>query len=193
MRGRRRVEHAVDEEHCFSRARVGVVVGLASTASRARARAGSERGARSLCSEAVLCGDAAFSQGLRCAKLCRTSDEPCTLAGLSASTSSCSLGAGGQSGGQRMLTTASASAKSAARTSSPCVSRQASTCQSVVRLLSTTDVLPSVSLPHSNSLMPNSTPVPPDRKGRMTAHSRRGNDQQSRYLFLPVACAMGDH
>ena len=93
VRGRRRVEHAVDEEHCFSRARVGVVVGLASTASRARARAGSERGARSLCSEAVLCGDAAFSQGLRCAKLCRTSDEPCTLAGLSAPTSSCSLGA----------------------------------------------------------------------------------------------------
>ena len=86
VRGRRRVEHAVDEEHCFSRARVGVVVGLASTASRARARAGSERGARSLCSEAVLCGDAAFSQGLRCTKLCRTSDEPCTLAGLSAPT-----------------------------------------------------------------------------------------------------------
>ena len=96
MRGRRRVEHAVDEEHCFflpSLARVGVALGLASTASRARARArvlGSERGARSLCSEAVLCGDAAFAQGLRCAKLCRTSDEPCTSASLSALGRSCS-------------------------------------------------------------------------------------------------------
>jgi hypothetical protein len=77
MRGRCRVEHAVDEEHGFLPSRVGVALGLASTASRARARArvlGSERGARSLCSEAVLCGDAAFAQGLRCAKLCRTSD-----------------------------------------------------------------------------------------------------------------------
>jgi hypothetical protein len=34
----------------------------------------------------VLCGDAVFAQGLRCAKLCRTSDEPCTLASLSAPT-----------------------------------------------------------------------------------------------------------
>ena len=89
MRGRRRVQYAVHEEHCFfwpSLARVGVALGLASTASRARARArvlGSERGARSLCSEAVLCGDAAFAQGLRCARLCRTSDEPCTSASLS--------------------------------------------------------------------------------------------------------------
>ena len=40
----------------------------------------------------MLCGEAAFPQGLRCAKLCRTSDEPCTLARLSAPTSSCSLG-----------------------------------------------------------------------------------------------------
>ena len=54
MRGRRRVQYAVHEEHCFflpSLARVGVALGLASTASRARARArvlGSERGARSL-------------------------------------------------------------------------------------------------------------------------------------------------
>ena len=94
VRGRRRVQNAVHEEHfLFLLARVGVVLGLASTASRARARArvlGSERGAREPWLEAVLCGDAAFAQGLRCAKLCRTSDEPCTSASLSAPTSSCS-------------------------------------------------------------------------------------------------------
>ena len=91
-RRRRGVQDAVDEEHCFSRARVGVALGLASTASRARARAGSERGLEpSLRSSALR--RAAVSQGLRGAKLCRTSDEPCTLVWLSAPTSSCSLGA----------------------------------------------------------------------------------------------------
>ena len=93
MGGRRRVQDAVDEEHfCFLPSRSRGALGLASTASRARA-CWQRAGAWSQVYEAVLCGAAAFAQGLRCAKLCRASDEPCTLASLGAPTSSCSLGA----------------------------------------------------------------------------------------------------